>query len=203
MFDRRATLAFDIYYYNVSHQQLTATGGSANITQLLNADHTIGKGAELEFQVRPLSNLQVSLSGAYNYTRIEDPTLATSESTRAESRWSGGDRHRTPALQCDALPAPLPRSAGKRHRGLHRNDTRRNTSSGSSQGLHLETRMRRGVPPPRHTNSLAAENAAARPAIRAANGAETPPRPRARRTLRTDAYRHRPGDSSHGIRFPT
>jgi iron complex outermembrane receptor protein len=76
MFDRRASIAFDIYYFNVSHQQLTAVGGAANVTQLLNADHTIGKGAELDFEAHPLSNLTVNLSSSYNYTRIEDPTLA-------------------------------------------------------------------------------------------------------------------------------
>ena len=76
MFDRRASIAFDVYYFNVSHQQLTADGGSANITQLLNAEHTIGKGAELDFHAQPLSRLQVGVSASYNYTRIEDPTLA-------------------------------------------------------------------------------------------------------------------------------
>jgi len=76
MFDRRASVAFDIYYFNVSHQQLTAVGGAANVTQLLNAEHTIGKGAELDFQAHPLNNLTVNLSGSYNYTRIKDPHLA-------------------------------------------------------------------------------------------------------------------------------
>jgi iron complex outermembrane recepter protein len=76
MFDRRASLAFDVYYFNVSHQQLTAVGGAANVTQLLNADHTIGKGAELDFQAHPFNNLTVNLSGSYNYTRIEDAHLA-------------------------------------------------------------------------------------------------------------------------------
>ena len=76
MFDRRASLAFDIYYFDVSHQQLTAVGGAANVTQLLNADHTIGKGAELDFQAHPFQNLQVNLSGSYNYTRIQDANLA-------------------------------------------------------------------------------------------------------------------------------
>jgi iron complex outermembrane recepter protein len=76
LFERRASVAFDVYYFNVSHQQLTAVGGAANVTQLLNAAHTIGKGAELDFEAHPLSNLLVNLSGSYNYTRIEDPTLA-------------------------------------------------------------------------------------------------------------------------------
>ena len=76
LFERRASLAFDVYYFNVSHQQLTAVGGAANVTQLLNAEHTIGKGAELDFQAHPFTNLTVNLSGSYNYTRIEDANLA-------------------------------------------------------------------------------------------------------------------------------
>jgi iron complex outermembrane recepter protein len=76
MFDRRASIAFDIYYYDVSNQQLTAVGGGSNVVSLINAKDTIGKGAELDFEIRPIPNLTVSLSGAYNYTRINDPTLA-------------------------------------------------------------------------------------------------------------------------------
>jgi iron complex outermembrane receptor protein len=75
LFDRRARISFDIYYYNVSHQQLTAVGGAANVTQLINAAHTIGKGAELDLEVHPLANLVINLSGSYNHTRIEDPNL--------------------------------------------------------------------------------------------------------------------------------
>jgi iron complex outermembrane recepter protein len=79
LFDHRASIAFDIYYYDVSNQQLTAVGGNGtNAVSLINAKTTIGKGAELDFEVRPIPNLTVSLSGAYNYTRIDDPTLAVS-----------------------------------------------------------------------------------------------------------------------------
>jgi iron complex outermembrane receptor protein len=74
--DRRYSAAFDLYYYDVSHQQLTAVGGQSNQVALINAEHTIGKGAELELHARPVNNLQLSLAGSYNYTRIEDPTLA-------------------------------------------------------------------------------------------------------------------------------
>jgi iron complex outermembrane receptor protein len=75
LFDRRARVAFDVFYYDVSHQQLTAVGGSSNQTALINAAHTIGKGAELDFEARPLPNLTVNLSGSFNETRIEDNNL--------------------------------------------------------------------------------------------------------------------------------
>ena len=76
LFERRARVAFDVYYYKVSNQQLTAVGGGANVTQLLNAAHTVGKGAELEFQDRLTQDLSVNLSASYNYTQIRDPNLA-------------------------------------------------------------------------------------------------------------------------------
>jgi iron complex outermembrane recepter protein len=76
LFDRRVRVAFDVFYYDVSHQQLTAVGGSANQTALINAAHTKGKGAELDFEARPLPNLSVNLSGSFNQTRIEDKSLA-------------------------------------------------------------------------------------------------------------------------------
>jgi iron complex outermembrane receptor protein len=79
MFEHRASIAFDIYYFDVSNQQLTAVGGNGtNAVSLINAKDTIGKGAELDFEVRPLPNLTMSLSGAYNYTRIDSPGLAVS-----------------------------------------------------------------------------------------------------------------------------
>jgi iron complex outermembrane receptor protein len=78
LFDRRARVAFDIFYYDVSHQQLTAVGGSSNQTALINAAHTIGKGAELDFEARPAPNLTVNLSGSFNETRIQDKNLAVS-----------------------------------------------------------------------------------------------------------------------------
>jgi iron complex outermembrane receptor protein len=76
LFDHRARAAFDVYYFDVSHQQLTAVGGAANVTQLLNSKDTIGKGAELDFQANLTKNLSLTLSSSYNYTRISDPDLS-------------------------------------------------------------------------------------------------------------------------------
>ncbi len=76
LFDRRARVSFDVFYYDVSHQQLTAVGGQSNQTALINAKHTIGEGAELDFEAHPLPNLVVNLSGSFNQTRIHDKNLA-------------------------------------------------------------------------------------------------------------------------------
>jgi iron complex outermembrane recepter protein len=76
VFEHRARVAFDVYYFDVSHQQLTAVGGTANVVQLINAKDTIGKGVELEFEAHLMPNLLLNVSGGYNYTEIKDPTLA-------------------------------------------------------------------------------------------------------------------------------
>ena len=96
--DNRASIAFDIYYYDVSHQQLTAVGGGSNVVQLINAQDTIGKGAELELHLAPVDRLTLTLAGSYNYTRIEDPTLAVGRCFN----WG------VPA--CTALNPPVPNS---------------------------------------------------------------------------------------------
>ena len=75
LFDRKARVSWDVYYYDVKGQQLTAVGGASNVAILLNAQKTVGKGSELEFDYHPVSYLTFNLSGSYNGTRIEDPNL--------------------------------------------------------------------------------------------------------------------------------
>ena len=75
LFEHKARLHFDGYYYDVSNQQLSAVGGATNVTQLINAAHTIGYGSELEFEAHPVPNLTFNVSGSLNITRIEDPNL--------------------------------------------------------------------------------------------------------------------------------
>lgn len=79
LLDRRARVSFDVFYYDVSDQQLTAVGGQSNVTALINADHTKGDGAELELEVRPLPNLTVNLSGSFNETHIRDAGLGVNQ----------------------------------------------------------------------------------------------------------------------------
>jgi iron complex outermembrane receptor protein len=76
LFDRKARLSWDVYYYDVKDQQLTAVGGASNVAQLINAQKTVGKGSELQFDYHPAAFVTFNLSGSYNDTRIEDPTLA-------------------------------------------------------------------------------------------------------------------------------
>lgn len=76
LFDNRARISFDVYDFRVKNQQLTAVGGASNDVRLLNADKTKARGAEFDFEALITQNLRVTAGGAYNWTRIEDPTLS-------------------------------------------------------------------------------------------------------------------------------
>jgi iron complex outermembrane recepter protein len=75
LFDRRATLAFDIYRYEIEDQQLTAVGGGSNAVRLLNADKSVGTGAELDFQAYLTDAFLLTAGVSYNDTEIDDPSL--------------------------------------------------------------------------------------------------------------------------------
>jgi iron complex outermembrane receptor protein len=76
LFDRRARINFDVYHYEVKDQQITAVGGTSNQTALVNADKTIGKGAELDLEAYLMPRLLLTLGGSYNDTEIDDPSLS-------------------------------------------------------------------------------------------------------------------------------
>lgn len=76
LFDKRARLSFDVYDFKVKNQQLTAVGGASNDVRLLNAKASKARGAEFDFEALLTQNLRMTLGGAYNWTRIEDPTLS-------------------------------------------------------------------------------------------------------------------------------
>ena len=73
--DGRARWNTAIYTFQNSDHQLTATGGAANVNQLLNADKVNGVGIETEFDVLITDNLFVSANLSYNKTEIDDPAL--------------------------------------------------------------------------------------------------------------------------------
>ena len=50
LWDRRAKIYFNLFRYEVKDQQLTAVGGANNAVRLLNAEETVGQGAELDFE---------------------------------------------------------------------------------------------------------------------------------------------------------
>jgi iron complex outermembrane recepter protein len=75
LLDRRATFAFDVYRFEVEDQQLTAVGGGNNGVRLLNADKSVGYGAELDLQAYLTSALLVTFGLSYNNTEIDDSSL--------------------------------------------------------------------------------------------------------------------------------
>jgi iron complex outermembrane receptor protein len=76
LWDRRAKLYFNLFHYEVKDQQLTAVGGANNAVRLLNADKTIGQGAELDFEAYLTPDLLVTLGASYNDTEIQDDGIS-------------------------------------------------------------------------------------------------------------------------------
>jgi iron complex outermembrane receptor protein len=76
LLDRRAKIYFNLYHYEVKDQQLTAVGGANNAVRLLNADKTVGQGAELDLQAYVTPNLLVTLGASFNDTEIEDDGIS-------------------------------------------------------------------------------------------------------------------------------
>ena len=74
--DRTASVYFNVYYYEVKDQQLTAVGGASNANRLLNADKTVGMGAELDIQAYLTPQLLMTLGASYNDTEIKDGSIS-------------------------------------------------------------------------------------------------------------------------------
>jgi iron complex outermembrane receptor protein len=75
LLDGRARWNSAIYTFQNDDHQLTATGGVANVNQLLNADRVNGYGFETEFEVALTENLFLAANLSYNDTEIDDPNL--------------------------------------------------------------------------------------------------------------------------------
>jgi iron complex outermembrane receptor protein len=76
LWDNRLRLGFALYRYTVDDQQLTAVGGTSNIATLVNADRSVGQGAELDLQAWLTDHLFVTFGASYNDTEIQDSTLS-------------------------------------------------------------------------------------------------------------------------------
>ncbi len=72
LLDRVASVYFNLFHYEVKDQQLTAVGGANNAVRLLNANKTVGQGAELDVQAYLTDALLMTLGASYNDTEIED-----------------------------------------------------------------------------------------------------------------------------------
>lgn len=61
------------YYFTTDNLQLTAVGGTSNLTTLFNAANADGYGLEAEFQARPAAGVTLSAGLSFNSAKIDDP----------------------------------------------------------------------------------------------------------------------------------
>lgn len=78
LWDNRARINAGVFYYEVEDQQLTAVGGSSNANILVNAEESVGKGFELDFQAYLTDTVLLTLGSSYNNTEIKDDDLSVS-----------------------------------------------------------------------------------------------------------------------------
>jgi iron complex outermembrane receptor protein len=76
LFDGRARLNLAAFQYEVTDQQLTAVGGSANFNTLINADKTLGRGFEMDLDAFLTDSLLVTVGFSHNKTEIRDRGLS-------------------------------------------------------------------------------------------------------------------------------
>jgi len=77
LFNGRARWNSAIYTYSIDDQQLTATGGTGNTNELLNAAKVDGAGFETEFEMLVSDSFRFSTNLSYNDTEIKDSNLNT------------------------------------------------------------------------------------------------------------------------------
>lgn len=77
LFDGSARWNSSIYTFSIDDQQLTATGGTGNTNELLNAEKVDGAGFETEFEMRVSESFRFNANLSYNDTEIKDANLNT------------------------------------------------------------------------------------------------------------------------------
>ncbi|MEL7546924.1 MAG: TonB-dependent receptor [Pseudomonadota bacterium] len=75
LLDNRVRLNTNVFFYEVSDQQLTVVGGIDNTVQLINADKGEAYGLEIDLEAAPIENLLVTAGLSYNKTEIKDDLL--------------------------------------------------------------------------------------------------------------------------------
>jgi iron complex outermembrane receptor protein len=75
LFDRRVRLNGAVFTYKIDDMQLTAVGGIANTTRLLNAHQGKAYGFEVDGEWLVNENLTLTAGYSYNHTEINDPNL--------------------------------------------------------------------------------------------------------------------------------
>ena len=76
LLDKRARIAIGLFHYDVKNLQLTAVGGNANVTKLINAKKATGDGLEFNLDAYLTNTLLVTVGGSVNATKIRDASLS-------------------------------------------------------------------------------------------------------------------------------
>jgi iron complex outermembrane receptor protein len=79
LWNRRARASLSVFDYDVKNQQLTVVGGNSNVTRLINAAKTKGRGVEGEIEGFITNDFKVSASASYNFTELRDPSLSVNK----------------------------------------------------------------------------------------------------------------------------
>ena len=75
LFDNRVRLNSNVFFYEISDQQLTVVGGQNNTVQLINADKGEAYGFEADLEAVATENLLLTAGVSYNKTEIKDDLL--------------------------------------------------------------------------------------------------------------------------------
>ncbi|MEC7291622.1 MAG: TonB-dependent receptor, partial [Pseudomonadota bacterium] len=75
LLDDRVRLNGNVFFYEISDQQLTVVGGQTNTVQLINADKGEAYGFEADLEAVVTENLLVTAGLSYNKTEIKDDLL--------------------------------------------------------------------------------------------------------------------------------
>ena len=75
LLDNRVRLNSNVFFYEISDQQLTVVGGLTNTVQLINADKSEAYGFEADVEAVVTENLLVTGGLSYNKTEIKDDLL--------------------------------------------------------------------------------------------------------------------------------
>lgn len=75
LLDNRVRLNGNVFYYEISDQQLTVVGGIDNTVQLINADKGEAYGFELDLEAVASENIVFTGGLSYNKTEIKDDVL--------------------------------------------------------------------------------------------------------------------------------
>lgn len=102
LLDNTTRISATVFRYRVKDLQLTAGSGSVNQNRLVNADHAIGQGFELDLQAKLSRNWKTTVGISFNDTEIKDPNLFVAPCGNANFQFL------LPNTGCNVLNRPGP-----------------------------------------------------------------------------------------------